>query len=109
LIKAIQSFVYYYDLLNELGFPVPTPGIFYVDNQALIDTLSNDSVLPGSRHFLQRINYCKQMKNIGLVEFKKIKGEFNPSDLLTKQLNREETKAKTKLLMYDMFMTQKKL
>jgi hypothetical protein len=99
IVKASQTLAYYHDVLKELGIPVPLPGIIYTDNQAIIDTIKSDQIMNGSRHFLMRINYIRQMKDKGIIKLIKVSGEENPADIMTKQLNPSDTKFKTDLLI----------
>jgi hypothetical protein len=99
IVKASQTLAYYHDVLKELGIPVPLPGIIYTDNQAIIDTIKSDQIMNGSRHFLMRINYIRQMKDKGIFKLTKVSGEENPADIMTKQLNPSDTKFKTDLLI----------
>ena len=84
VVKAIQAIIYQINLLKELRLPVRIPVNIYTDSQALIDTIDSKVILKGSRHFLFRINYIKQMIGTGIITLKKIPGEQNVADLLTK-------------------------
>jgi hypothetical protein len=98
LVKLIQTLIYLKDFFEEIGEPLITPFVVYTDSQALIDTISNDRILNGSRHFLMRINYIKQHVKSGLIILKKIQGDNNVADFLTKPLNGESTEKYMKML-----------
>jgi hypothetical protein len=98
LVKLIQTLIYLKNFFEEIGEPLITPFVVYTDSQALIDTISNDRILNGSRHFLMRINYIKQHVKSGLIILKKIRGDNNVADFLTKPLNGESTEKYMKML-----------
>jgi hypothetical protein len=98
LVKAIQVLIYLKTFFEEIGEPLLLPFKIYTDSQSLIDTVMNDRVLNGSRHFLMRINYIKQHIKSGLIILVKIRGDNNVADFLTKPLNGIMTEKYMKML-----------
>jgi hypothetical protein len=84
VVKAIQAIIYQINLFRETRLPAELPVIIYTDSQSLIDTVESNRILKGSRHYVYRVNYIKQMIFTGIIDLKKIDGEENVADLFTK-------------------------
>ena len=84
VVKAIQAIIYQHNMIEELKLPIVLPTMIYSDSQSLIDTVNSDRILKGSRHFLFRINYIRQMQHAGIVKLEKITGTKNVADMFTK-------------------------
>ena len=78
-------------LFDELERPIELPITVFEDNQSTIDLVSTATTRIGkSKHFLMLINYIKEQVTLGLIEVRKISGEQNISNILTKIITSEE-------------------
>jgi hypothetical protein len=87
LYQLILDVVFVINLCDELRRPIELPAIIFEDNQPAIDlsaTLSGR--VKKCKHFLMLINYIREQVMLGLVAIRKVPGEDNPADLLTKKL-----------------------
>ena len=87
LFTLIQELVYIDALCENIGVILIHPVIVYEDNEAAITlTTQLSSKNNHSKHFLHKINFCRQHAESGFIMLLKIDTELNNADLLSKAL-----------------------
>jgi hypothetical protein len=97
LLKDILFLVQLFaDIGEELGLPV----IVLEDNAAVV-TLATEELgqLKRSKHFAMVTNYVKDCIGKGIIEIRKISGEDNIADILTKRVRSGDFERKAKKMM----------
>jgi hypothetical protein len=78
--------IYLIDLWEELNMPLDLPAIVIKDNAAVIQLATEEcAMMKRCKLFLKDINYVRQYVD-SLIKIKKIAGEENASDLMSKIL-----------------------
>jgi hypothetical protein len=86
LCTLVNDLIYLIDLCQELKMPLNLPNIVMEDNAALIQLATEEcAMIKGYKHFLKDINYVRQYVD-NLIIIKKIEGEENVADLMSKIL-----------------------
>ena len=81
-----KAFIWYKNLLNELGIKINNVKIF-VDNKATIYNSENQSINPKSKHIYIRYHYIRNLVNKRLIKLSYISTKENLADGFTKYLN----------------------
>ena len=91
--EATQEALWLRYYLRELGFPPAGPMPVHEDNAAVINLIATLKSCPRTRHLNKTRHFIIQQVQKGRIAVKKIAGEFNIADILTKVLE------KTRFLM----------
>ena len=81
-----QELIYVRSLLAGLGFQQIGPTVIWEDNAACIAMSENPTHADRARHIDTRIYFLRDMVRDGIVKLKKVPGQNNVSDALTKSL-----------------------
>ena len=96
----VKDILYILQLLEDMGEEVNLPVVIMEDNSAVIQTSTGEAAhLKRCKHFLMIINYVREQVERGYIELRKIKGEDNTSDILTKRVRTKDFRQKAKRLM----------
>ena len=74
------------DVLESLDLKVKKPMTLHMDNKGAVDLCNNWQVSGRSKHVSTRLNFMRELKEQGVMEYKWVSGEDNPADLFTKNL-----------------------
>ena len=91
--EAVQEAIWLRVFLTELGFPSTDPTPVHEDNQAVVNLIATLKSCPRTRHLNKIRHFLTQQAQRGRIKVKKIAGERNVADILTKALE------KTRFLM----------
>jgi desulfoferrodoxin (superoxide reductase-like protein) len=87
-------------ILEDMEEEVNLPVVIMEDNSAVIQTATGEAAhLKRCKHFLMVINYVREQVEKGYIELRKIKGEDNTSDILTKRVRTKDFREKASKLM----------
>ena len=92
LYELTITLIFVANLLEELKRPIDLPVMIYEDSQPTID-LINQSICSGSnrsKHFIMLTRFVKEQVEKGLIEIRKIAGEKNIANVLTKTITGRE-------------------
>lgn len=86
-VECVKEVIWLRNQLAQLGFPQLQPTVIFADNSSMI-TLASDFSGNHKRvkHYLNRINFLMEQVRARIVEFKKVPGPENTSDMFTKPL-----------------------
>lgn len=86
-VECVKEVIWLRNQLAELGFPQIEPTIIFADNSSMI-TLASDFSGNHKRvkHYLIRINFLLEQVRARIIEFRKVPGPNNTSDMFTKPL-----------------------
>jgi hypothetical protein len=103
LYMLVKEIVFIVTICNELGINLRLPSIIMEDNSATIQLATEEaSYLKKCKHFLMLIHYVKEQVMSGLISIRKIQGDKNAADLLTKKLRGQDFMIKARqILGYD--------
>jgi Reverse transcriptase (RNA-dependent DNA polymerase) len=102
LYSPVVDIVYLVHLCDELHRPLELPCIALVDNQPVIDLVSQPSGqvrVKRCKHFLMLVDWVREQVIAGYLELVKVATEANVADLLTKIVTGGEFKRKADLLL----------
>jgi hypothetical protein len=102
LYTLVIDIVYLVHLCDELHRPLSMPCIALVDNQPVIDLVSQPSGqtrVKRCKHFLMLVDWIREQVIAGYIELKKVATEHNVADILTKIITGGEFKTKAALLL----------
>jgi hypothetical protein len=87
-------------LCEELKVRLRLPSIIMEDNSATVQLAQEEaSYLKKCKHFLMLIHYIKEQVISGLISIKKIRGDKNAADLLTKRLRGSDFQTKARQIL----------
>ena len=86
--EAVQEAIWFRHFLRELGFPPAGPTPVHEDNQAVVNLIATLKNCPRTRHLNKIRHYLIQQTQLRRVRVKKIAGDINIADILTKALER---------------------
>jgi hypothetical protein len=102
LYTLVIDIVYLVHLCDELHRPLSLPCIALVDNQPVIDLVSQPSGqtrVKRCKHFLMLVDWIREQVIAGYIELSKVATEHNVADILTKIITGGEFKTKAELLL----------
>ena len=85
--SCIQDMLYGMRFLESLGLKVKKPMTLYMDNKGGVDLFNNWSISGHTRAISVRLAYVRELKEMGIVQVEWIKGDDNPADIYTKNLD----------------------
>ena len=86
--EAVQEAIWFRHFLRELGFPPAGPMPVHEDNQAVVNLIATLKTCPRTRHLNKIRHFLIQQTQLHRVRVKKIAGEINIADTLTKALEK---------------------
>jgi desulfoferrodoxin (superoxide reductase-like protein) len=96
----VKDILYILQILEDMEEEVNLPVVIMEDNSAVIQTATGEAAhLKRCKHFLMVINYVREQVEKGYIELRKIKGEDNTSDILTKRVRTKDFREKASKLM----------
>jgi len=102
LYSLVIDIVFLVHLCEELCRPLELPCIALVDNQPVIDLVSQPSgqtKVKRCKHFLMLVDWIREQVIHGYVELEKVATVDNVADILTKIITGGEFKTKAHLLL----------
>ena len=102
LYSLVVDIIYLVHLCDELHRPLELPCVALVDNQPVIDLVSQPSGqvrVKRCKHFLMLVDWVREQVIAGYLELVKVATEANVADLLTKIVTGGEFKKKADLLL----------
>ena len=102
LYSLVVDIIYLVHLCDELHRPLELPCVALVDNQPVIDLVSQPSGsvrVKRCKHFLILVDWVREQVIAGYLELVKVATEANVADLLTKIVTGGEFKRKAELLL----------
>ena len=79
--------IYGKNFLEALGLKVKLPMTLYMDNKGGVDLFNSWTIAGNTRAVSIRFAYIRELKENGVLNIEWIKGEDNPADLFTKNLD----------------------
>ena len=86
--EATQEAIWLRYFLKELGYQQPEPTPIFEDNQAVVNLVETLKSCPRTRHLNKIRQFIIEQAIDGKIRVKKIAGEINVSDMLTKALDK---------------------
>jgi len=100
IFSLTKDILFVIQLCNDMGIDLKHPAIILEDNSAVVTMATEEaSYLKKCRHFIMVINYEREQVEAGMVEIKKVKGEYNNADILTKKVRDKTFAVKAKHIM----------
>ena len=102
LYTLVIDLVFVIHLCDELFRPLDLPSIVFVDNQPVIDLVSQPSgqtKVRRCKHFLMLVDWVREQVLAGYLELVKVPTKENVADILTKIIVGSEFRAKSELLL----------
>jgi hypothetical protein len=85
LYELTINLIYLTTLFDEIKRPIELPVTIFEDNQAAIDLVSDPMIrITKSKHYLMLIHTIREQVKLGLIEVKKVAGDANVANVLTK-------------------------
>jgi len=100
LYSLVKEIIFIMTLCEELKVQLRLPSIIMEDNSATVQLAQEEaSYLKKCKHFLMLIHYIKEQVISGLISIKKIRGDKNAADLLTKRLRGSDFQTKARQIL----------
>jgi hypothetical protein len=100
LYSLVKEIIFIMTLCEELKVQLRLPSIIMEDNSATVQLAQEEaSYLKKCKHFLMLIHYVKEQVIGGLITIKKIRGDKNAADLLTKRLRGSDFQTKARQIL----------
>jgi len=91
LFELTINIIYLTTLFDEIKRPVQLPVTIFEDNQSTIDLVSDPTTrITKSKHYLMLIHTVREQVERGLIEVKKVAGDANIANVLTKITSDDE-------------------
>ncbi len=87
--SATREALWLRQLLPEFGIKC-TPLVIHTDSQGALASLNNPQITQRTKHIDVMHHFVRERRAAGQILFKWVPGVDNPSDILTKPLNRKE-------------------
>ena len=92
LCEACKEAVWLRNLLDEFGEQQTGPTLIYEDNQSCLKMVENGQITSRNKHMGTKLQYAKELKEEGCVEFSYCPTDTMAADILTKPLGPEKVK-----------------
>lgn len=91
LYELTLNIIYLTTLFDEIKRPVELPVTIFEDNQATVDLVSDSTTrITKSKHYLMLIHTIREQVKLRLIEVKKVAGDANIANVLTKIISDAE-------------------
>jgi hypothetical protein len=87
MVECLKTATWMRNIIIELRITPRTPIIIYQDNKSAIIMVERDSKNKRSKHILPKINYAKELHNLGIIEVRYLNTKDMTADMLTKPLH----------------------
>jgi hypothetical protein len=85
-VALVKELLYIIYMCKELKMPLHLPSIVMEDNSAVVQIATEEcSVMKRCKHFLRDINILREHGDAGVIEIRKIPGEKNSADNMSKR------------------------
>jgi hypothetical protein len=85
-VTCVQDMVYVKNVIESLGLTVELPMILEMDNRGSIDLANSWSVGGRTRHVGCKLNWLRELKEEGIMEYRWVSGDDNDADMHTKNV-----------------------
>ena len=100
LYTLVKDILFIVQLMDDIKEKIELPIIILEDNAAVVTMATEQaSQMKRSKHFLMITNYVKEMVSRGIVYIKKVRGEENTADILTKKVRSADFRTKAMKMM----------
>jgi hypothetical protein len=100
LYTLVKDILFIVQLMDDIKEKIELPIIILEDNAAVVTmAIEQASQMKRSKHFLMITNYVKEMVGRGIVYIKKVRGEENTADILTKKVRSADFRTKAMKMM----------
>ena len=89
IVQCVQELLYVMKLIESLKLKVKKPMIVYSDNKGAVDLINGWSIGGGTKHMDCRIMFLRELKEDGVIRVQWIPTGENPSDIFTKNVDRQ--------------------
>ena len=91
LYELTINIIYLTTLFKEIRRPIELPIVIFEDNQSTIDLVMDPTTrITKSKHYLMLIHTIREQVELGLIEVKKVAGDANIANVLTKIISDTE-------------------
>jgi len=91
LYELTINIIYLTTLFKEIKRPIELPVVIFEDNQATVDLVTDSTTrITKSKHYLMLIHTIREQVELGLIEVRKVDGESNITNVLTKIISDTE-------------------
>ena len=101
IVQCVQELLYIMKLIESLKMKVRKPMIVYSDNKGAVDLINGWSIGGGTKHMDCRIMFLRELKEDGVIRVQWIPSGENPSDIFTKNVDRQTFLKHVKTICYE--------
>ena len=85
-VSCVQEMLFIKNVIESMEMKVKLPLKLSVDNKGAVDAINNWNVGGRTRHVAVKINFLRELKEIGIIEVEWIPSNENCADMFTKNL-----------------------